>query len=80
MISKSVGVVFVDCDKCNPNCELQLQLKKHKKVTVWEPFGGIKEYMVRPYGLMDINEIANKANELYDLACKVCYNCKDRQR
>ena len=33
MISKSVGVVFIDCDKCNPNCELQRQLKNYEKVT-----------------------------------------------
>lgn len=80
MISKSVGVVFIDCDKCNPNCELQRQLKNYEKVTVWKPFDDIKEHMVRSYGIMDINEIADKANKLYDLACQVCYNCKERQR
>lgn len=79
-ITKSVGVVFVDCDKCNPNCPLQQQLKAYKNVTVWKPFGITKEYMLRSYGLMDINKIADMANKLYDLTQKICYNCTERQR
>jgi hypothetical protein len=81
MISNSVGVVFVDCDKCNPNCELQKQLRQCENITVWKPFGEIKEYMIRTRNLLvGTDKIAQNAQELYDLARKVCYNCKERQR
>ena len=80
-ITKSVGVVFVDCDKCNPNCELQQQIKKNPDAVMWKPFGEIKEYMIRTRNLLvGTDKIAQNAQELYGLARKVCYNCKENQR
>ena len=80
MISKSVGVVFIDCDKCNPNCELQKQIEQYKEAYVLKPFGSIKEYTVRTRQIEGIDKIAKNAQKFYDLACQICYNCKERQR
>ena len=80
MISKSVGVVFVDCDKCNPDCELQRQIGQYKEACVLSPFGSIKEYTVRTRPIEGIAKIVQNAQDFYDLACKVCYNCKERQK
>lgn len=81
MISKSAGVVFVDCDKCNPNCPLQRRVKESPDVVMWAPFDEIKEHMIRTRNqLVGIDKIAQNAQELYDLARKVCYSCKERQK
>ena len=81
MISNSVGVVFVDCDKCNPNCELQRRVKKNPDGVMWKPFGEIKEYMIRTRNLLvGTDKIAQNAQKFYDLACQICYSCKERQK
>ena len=80
MIKKSVGVVFIDCDKCNPKCLLQQQVRKHENTTVWPPFGSIKEYTIHSVEIIDIEKIAQNAQKNYDLASKLCYNCTEKQR
>ncbi len=81
MIAKSVGVVFIDCDKCNPNCELQQRVKKSPDVVMWEPFDEIKKYTIRTRNLLvGIEKITQNTQKFYDLACQICYFCKERQR
>ena len=80
MISKSVGVVFVDCDKCNPDCELQRQIGQYKESILWKPFALIKGYTIHTRPIEGIEKITKNAQLFYDLACKICHNCKERQK
>ena len=81
MISKSVGAVFIDCDKCNPNCELQQRVKKSPDVVMWKPFDEIKKHTIRTRNLLvGIEKITQNAQKFYDLACQICHNCKERQK
>ena len=80
-VTKSVGVVFIDCDKCNPNCPLQQRVKKSPDVTMWKPVGKSKEHMIRTRNLLvGIEKIAQNAQEFYEIARKMCYNCTEKQR
>lgn len=80
-ITKSVGVVFVDCDKCNPNCPLQQRAKKSPDVVLWEPVGKTTEYMIRTRNLLvGTEKIAQNAQEFYEIVRKICYNCTEKQR
>lgn len=80
-ITKSVGVVFIDCDKCNPNCLLQQQVKRCSDVVMRKPLDGIKEYTIKTRNLLvGTDKIAQNAKVFYDLAQKICYNCTEKQR
>ena len=38
-VTKSVGAVFIDCKKCNPNCPLQQRIKKNPDVVMCRGLG-----------------------------------------
>ncbi|MBR4891966.1 MAG: hypothetical protein IKZ34_02165 [Alphaproteobacteria bacterium] len=81
MIKKSIGVLFIDCDKCNPNCLLQQQVSIHKDATIWKPFGKMNEHMIRTRNLLvGTEKITQNAQEFYNLARKICYNCTEKQK
>lgn len=80
-VTKSVGVVFIDCNKCNPNCPLQQQVKKNPDMVMWEPFEKSTEHMIRTRNLLvGTDKIVQNAQEFYEIACKTCYNCTEKQR
>ena len=80
-ITKSVGAVFIDCKKCNPNCLLQQRIKKNPDVVMWEPVGKMTEHMIRTGNLLvGTEKIAQNAQEFYEIARKICYNCTEKQR
>lgn len=80
MITKSMGVVFVDCDKCNESCSLQQELTKQKyKARINAPFGDLKEYTIRSK-CINMEQITQNTQKIYELVCKICYNCKEKQR
>ena len=80
-VTKSFGAVFIDCDKCNPNCPLQQQVNKNPKVVIQKPFSGIKEHMIKTRNLLaGADKIAQNAQDFYEIACKICYNCTEKQR
>ena len=66
-ITKSVGVVFIDCNKCNQSCPLQQQIKQCSEVVLWKPFKGTNEHMIRTRNLLvGIKKIAQNAQEFYN--------------
>ena len=80
-VTKSVGAVFIDCKKCNPNCPLQQCIKKNPDVVMWEPVGKTTEHMIRTRNLLvGTEKIAQNAQEFYEIARKICYNCTEKQR
>ena len=80
-VTKSVGAVFIDCKKCNPNCLLQQRIKKNPDVVMWEPVGKTTERMIRTRNLLvGTEKIAQNAQEIYEIARKICYNCTEKQR
>lgn len=80
-ITKSVGAVFIDCKKCNPNCPLQQQIQKNPDIVIWEPFDNIKEHTIRTRNLLvGIEKITQNAQYFYNLAHKICYNCTEKQK
>lgn len=81
MITKSVGVVFIDCDKCKPNCPLQQRIKESPEVVMWGAFDGIKEHMIRTRNqLIGTDKITQNTQEFYEIARKICENCKEKQK
>ena len=80
-ITKSVGAVFIDCKKCNPNCPLQQQIQNSPEVVTWEPFDNIKEHTIRTRNLLvGIEKIAENTQVFYEIARKICYNCTEKQK
>ena len=80
-VTKSVGAVFIDCNMCNPNCPLQQQIKKSPDVVMWKPFDENKEHVIRTRNLLvGTEKIAQNAQEFYEIARKMCYNCTEKQR
>lgn len=80
-VTKSVGVVFIDCKKCNPNCPIQQRVKKSPDVVMWEPVGKTTEHMIRTRNLLvGTEKIAQNAQEFYEIARKICYNCTEKQK
>ena len=80
-VTKSVGAVFIDCKKCNPNCLLQQRIKKNPDVVMWEPVEKTTEHMIRTRNLLvGTEKIAQNAQEFYEIARKICYNCTEKQR
>ena len=80
-VTKSVGAVFIDCKKCNPNCLLQQRIKTNPNVVMWEPVGKMTEHMIRTRNLLvGTEKIAQNAQEFYEIARKICYNCTEKQR
>lgn len=80
-IKKSVGVVFIDCENCNPNCPLQQQVTKSPDMVIWKPFEKSTEHMIRTRNLLiGTDKIAQNAQEMYEFARKICYNCTEKQK
>lgn len=80
-VTKSVGAVLIDCNKCNSNCRLQQQLKKYDNLVLWKPFEDIREHMIRTRNLLvGTDKIAQNAQEFYEIARKICYNCTEKQK
>ena len=80
-VTKSVGAVFIDCKKCNPNCLLQQRIKTNTDVVMWEPVGKMTEHMIRTRNLLvGTEKIAQNTQEFYEIARKICYNCTEKQR
>jgi hypothetical protein len=80
-IRKSVGVVFIDCKNCNPNCPLQQQVTKSPDAAIWEPFEKSTEHMIRTRNLLvGTDKIVQNTQEFYEIARKTCYNCTEKQR
>ena len=80
-VTKSVGAVFIDCKKCNQNCLLQQRIKKNPDVVMWEPVGKMTEHMIRTRNLLvGTEKIAQNAQEFYEVARKICYNCTEKQK
>jgi hypothetical protein len=80
-VTKSVGAVFIDCKKCNPNCLLQQRIKTNPDVVMWEPVGKMTEHMIRTRNLLvGTEKIAQNAQEFYEIARKICYNRTKKQR
>ena len=80
-VTKSVGAVFIDCKKCNPNCLLQQRIKTNPDVVMWEPVGKMTEHMIRTRNLLvGTEKIAQNTQEFYEIARKMCYNCTEKQR
>ena len=80
-ITKSVGVVFVDCENCSPNCPLQQQVIKSPDMVIWKPFEKSMKYMIRTRNLLvGTEKIAQNVQEFYEIAHKICYNCTEKQK
>ena len=80
-ITKSVGAVFIDCKKCNPNCPLQQRIQNSPEVVIWKPVGKMTEHMIRTRNLLvGTDKIAQNAQEFYEIARKICYNCTEKQK
>ena len=80
-VTKSVGAVFIDCKKCNPNCLLQQRIKTNPDVVMWEPVGKMTEHMIRTRNLLvGTEKIAQNTQEFYEIARKICYNCTEKQK
>ena len=80
-VTKSVGAVFIDCNMCNPNCPLQQRVKKSPDVVMWKPMDSLKAYTIRTRDLLvGMDKIAQNAQEFYEIARKMCYNCTEKQR
>ena len=80
-VTKSVGAVFIDCNKCNPSCPLQQRIKKSPDVVLWGPMDPLKVHTIRTRDLLvGIDKIAQNAQEFYEIARKICYNCTEKQR
>ena len=80
-ITKSVGAVFIDCKKCNPNCPLQQRIQNSPEVVIWKPLDNIQEHIIRTRDqLIGIEKIAENTQDFYNLAHKICYNCTEKQK
>ena len=80
-VTKSVGAVFIDCKKCNPNCLLQQRIKTNPDVVMWEPVGKTTDHMIRTRNLLaGTDKIVQNTQEFYEIARKTCYNCTEKQR
>ena len=80
-VTKSVGAVFIDCNMCNPNCPLHQRVKKSPDVVMWKPMDSLKAYTIRTRDLLvGIDKIEQNAQEFYEIARKMCYNCTEKQR
>lgn len=80
-ITKSVGAVFIDCKKCNPNCPLQQRIQNSSGVVIWKPLDNNSEHIIRTRDLLvGIEKITQNAQDFYNLAHKICYNCTEKQK